>query len=81
MAEHVILITPSRPGRFDVRVEGSDQFLVEGTGTPLRDSAVALLATGLAAPADTIVMRFAGSDRDLLRSRIDVADELTREVA
>jgi hypothetical protein len=82
MAEHVILISPAgRSDRHDAQLAGSDQFLVEGTATPLRDCAVALLAGGLADPSDTIVLRFAGSDRDLLRCGLGFAVELTEDAA
>ena len=83
MAEHVIVISPApaRSGRFDARLADSDCFLVEGTRMPFGDAARALLAGGLAAPSDVLVMRHAGSNRDLLRCGIGVAVELTREVA
>jgi hypothetical protein len=77
MAEHTILISPARPGRFDARLADSSAFLVEGTRTPLGDCARALLAGGLADPADTIALRHVGSDRVFLRSPVGVLAELT----
>jgi hypothetical protein len=74
---HTLLITPARPGRFDARLDGSDQFLVEGSRTPFCDAARALLAASLAHADDILVMRHAGSAHDALRARIDVAAKLT----
>jgi hypothetical protein len=82
MAEHTIIISPAaRADRHDARLAGSDQYLVEGTATPLRDCALTLLAGGLADESDVIVLRFAGSDRDILRCGLGYAVELTTEDA
>jgi hypothetical protein len=77
MTIQTILITPARPGRFDARLAGSDQYLVEGSRTPFCDAARALLAAGLADPGDTLAMRHAGSEHDALRARVGVAAKLT----
>jgi hypothetical protein len=76
-AVHTLLISPAKPGRFDARLAGSDQYLVEGSRTPFLDAARALLAAGLAAPDDMLVMRNAGSAHDALRARIGAAAKLT----
>jgi hypothetical protein len=75
---HVILITAAKPGRFDAKlVGGGDVFLVESTRTPFLDSARALLAGGLAAPSDVLIMRHDGSEHDALRAAVGVAAKLT----
>jgi hypothetical protein len=74
----LILSADSHAGRFNTRLEGSSQFLVESTRQPFADSARALLGANLALPSDELIMRHAGSKYEVLRSRVDAAAGLER---
>ena len=74
---HVITVSPhirsdgtKHPNAFEARLAGA---LLCVSETPLLDAARALLARGIAAPEDTIVMRHVGSHVDALRARVGVA--------
>jgi hypothetical protein len=73
MPIHVLMVTPAPrksggvlPGKLDARL--GERPIVEASRTPLCDGARALLAQGLAAPGDMLVMRHAGSDHDALKA-------------
>jgi hypothetical protein len=70
LAKLVILISPARSGRFDARLAGTEQFLIEGSRTPFCDSVCALLTAGLAARSDLLVMRHRGSPHDALKAAV-----------
>lgn len=78
MNEHVIIVSPSRPGTFEARLEGSETVLCVSS-TPLFAAARALLANGAAEPKDVLVMRhaFSWSKGDALRARVGVAAGLS----
>ena len=65
----------TRPGKFDARL--GDRLLCQSTPTPFCDASRVMLAEGLAEPADTLVMRHAGSQVDALRATVAVAARLT----
>ena len=63
------------PGKFDARL--GERLIVEASRIPFCDGARVLLAKGLAAPGDLLIMRHAGSDHDALRAAVGVAAKLT----
>jgi hypothetical protein len=82
MPTHMLLVSPAPrksggvlPGKFDARL--GDRSIVEASRTPFCDGARALLAQGLAAPGDLLVMRHTGSQHDALRAMVGVAARLT----
>jgi hypothetical protein len=63
------------PGKFEARL--GERLIVEASRTPFCDGARVLLAQGLAAPGDLLIMRHAGSGCDALTAAVGVAAGLT----
>jgi hypothetical protein len=74
-------MTRPRPGRFDARLLGFEQFLVESTRTSFCDAARILLAAGLAHAVDLLVTWHAGSEHVALKAAVGVAARLTVDEA
>jgi hypothetical protein len=79
---HVLIISPTPrksggtiPGKFGARL--GDRLIVEASRTPFCDGARVLLAEGLAAPNDLLVMRHAGGSCDAVKAAVGVAAGLT----
>jgi hypothetical protein len=84
MATHSFIISPSAAGLFDGQV--NDQVTCSASATPFYDSAAALLASGIAHPTDTLVMRLnirllADMQHELLRATIAQAARLKEKRA
>jgi hypothetical protein len=80
MPSHVLMVSPAPrksggvlPGKFDAWL--GERLIVEASR--ICDGARALLAQGLAAPGDLLIMRHVGSEHDALRAAVGVAAELT----
>jgi hypothetical protein len=76
----VILVSPIRtsPGRFQARLESTDELLVGSSRQPFVDAARVLVGKGYN-PASTLEMRHAGSDTVALRAPLGKAAKLTVE--
>ena len=70
---HVIIVRPSaaKPDRFDVEYEGGQ--ILANCQFPFRDAARYLLARELAQPAHLLIMRHAGSDKEVRRALVGIA--------
>jgi hypothetical protein len=69
---HTITIAPTRPGQFSAYA--GDRLLVTSSRTPFLDGARTLLAAGLAAPDDIVVMVYAANpSTECLRAKVGVA--------
>jgi hypothetical protein len=70
---HVIIIRPSaaKPDRFNVEYEGAR--ILADSQFPFRDAARHLLARELAQPAHMLIMRHAGSDKEVRRALVGIA--------
>jgi hypothetical protein len=76
LTTHTIAIVPAAPGRFGAYY--GDRLLVAASRTPFLDDARALLAEGLAAPDDDVVMVFrANPSIECLRAKVGAAARLT----
>jgi hypothetical protein len=77
--QHVISIDSVGRGRFDAYYGGSDRLLVANTPTPFLNGARALLAEGLAAPDDLVVMVHRLNPlAECLRAKVGKAAKLDR---
>jgi hypothetical protein len=69
---HVIIVRPSaKPDRFNVEYEGAR--ILADRQFPFRDAARHLLARELAQPAHMLIMRHAGSDKEVRRALVGIA--------
>jgi hypothetical protein len=82
MTIHTISVAPAHkrngeplPGKFDALA--NERRIVAASRTPFCDSARVLLAEGLAAPSDVLIMRHVGSQVDALKAAVGVAAKLT----
>jgi hypothetical protein len=75
MAIRTISVVPTKPGKFDAF--HAERQIVAASQTPFCDAARALLAEGLAAPSDVLVMSHGGSAHDALKASVAVAAKLT----
>jgi hypothetical protein len=79
---HILIVSPhprqedSREDLYDARLEDQETILCTSR-QPFLDAARKMLASGIARPADVLIMRHAGSDTISFSKTVDIAARLT----